>query len=79
MVTMETMKDHLATYELKNQEYLLEFSLKRADMKGALAELGKIAKQLSIGPFVFKVQFDGFRVSVIDSRAHMHIDRKSVV
>lgn len=77
MVTMETMKDHLATYELKNQEYLLEFSLKRADMKGALDELGKIAKQLSIGPFVFKVQFDGFRVSVIDSRAHMHIGAAS--
>ena len=77
MVTMETMKDHLATYELKNQEYLLEFSLKRADMKGALDELGKIAKQLSIGPFVFESQFDGFRVSVIDSRAHMHIGAAS--
>ena len=77
MVTMETMKDHLATYELKNQEYLLEFSLKRADMKGALDELGKIAKQLSIGPFVFESQFDGFRVSVVDSRAHMHIGAAS--
>ena len=77
MVTMETMKDHLATYELKNQEYLLEFSLKRADMKSALDELGKIAKQLSIGPFVFESQFDGFRVSVIDSRAHMHIGAAS--
>ena len=77
MVTMETMEKHLATYELKNQEYLLEFSLKRADMKGALDELGKIAKQLSIGPFVFESQFDGFRVSVIDSRAHMHIGAAS--
>ena len=77
MVTMETMENHLATYELKNQEYLLEFSLKRADMKGALDELGKIAKQLSIGPFVFESQFDGFRVSVIDSRAHMHIGAAS--
>ena len=77
MVTIETMKKHLATYELKNQEYLLEFSLKRADMKGALDELGKIAKQLSIGPFVFESQFDGFRVSVVDSRAHMHIGAAS--
>lgn len=77
MVTIETVENHLATYELKNQEYLLEFSLKRADMKGALDELGKIAKQLSIGPFVFESQFDGFRVSVIDSRAHMHIGAAS--
>ena len=77
MVTIETMEKHLATYELKNQEYLLEFSLKRADMKGALDELGRIAKQLSIGPFVFESQFDGFRVSVIDSRTHMHIGAAS--
>ncbi len=77
MVTIETMEKHLATYELKNQEYLLEFSLKRADMKGALDELGKIAKQLSIGPFVFESQFDGFRISVINSRAHMHIGAAS--
>ena len=77
MVTMETMEKHLATYELKNQEYLLEFSLKTSDMRDALDELDKIAEQLSIGPFVFKVQFDGFRVSVIDSRAHMHIGAAS--
>ena len=77
MVTIETMEKHLATYELKNQEYLLEFSLKTSDMRDALDELGKIAKQLSIGPFVFESQFDGFRVSVIDSRAHMRIGAAS--
>ena len=77
MVTMETMENHLASYKLKNQEYLLELSLKKADMKDALDELDKIAKQLSIGPFVFEVQFGGFRISVIDSHAHMHIGAAS--
>lgn len=77
MVTMETMEKHLASYKLKNQEYLLEFSLKTSDMRDALDELGKIAKQLSIGPFVFESQFDGFRISVVDSRAHMHIGAAS--
>lgn len=77
MVTMETMEKHLASYKLRNQEYLLEFSLKTSDIRDALDELDKIAEQLSIGPFVFKVQFDGFRVSVIDGRAHMHIGAAS--
>ena len=73
MVTIETVEKHLATYKLKNQEYLLEFSLKLSDMRDALDELNKIAKQLSIGPFVFEVQFGSFRISVIDSHAHMNI------
>ena len=74
MVTMETMENHLASYKLKNQEYLLEFSLKTSDMRDALDELDKIAKQLSIGPFVFKSQFGSFKISVIDSRACVLID-----
>lgn len=73
MVTMETMENHLASYKLKNQEYLLELSLKKADMKDALDELDKIVKQLSIGPLVFEAQFGSFRISVIDSHAHMNI------
>ena len=74
MVTIETVEKHLATYKLKNQEYLLEFSLKLSDMRDALDELNKIAKQLSIGPFVFEVRFGSFRISVIDSRACALID-----
>ena len=74
MVTIETVEKHLATYKLKNQEYLLEFSLKLSDMRDALDELDKIAKQLSIGPFVFEVQFGSFKISVINSRARALID-----
>ena len=61
MATIEIVEKHLATYKLKNQEYLLEFSLKLSDMRDALDELNKIAKQLSIGPFGFEVQFGSFR------------------
>ena len=74
MVTIETVEKHLATYKLKNQEYLLEFSLKLSDMRDALDELNKIAKQLSIGPVIFESQFGGFTISVINSRIRIHID-----
>lgn len=52
---MEQLKQYLDTYLLKDQEYKLERGLKKISLKEAQNRLTKIADQLSIGPFTFKI------------------------
>ena len=73
MTTTETIKSYLTSYKLKRQEYLLEQSLKGADIERAQGEMAKAVKQISMGPFIFEPQYNSLQVSIMGNYPHMYL------
>ena len=59
---METVREHLDTYKLRDNEHLLEQSLKKKVIQDVCDKFQDLADQLSIGPFRFELCNRGIRV-----------------
>ena len=70
MTTTEKIEEYLASYKLKHQEFLLEQSLKGADIEKAQDEMAKAVGQLPMGPFIFEPQFPSLHVSIASDNTY---------
>ncbi len=63
----------MAATEMKHQEYLLERSLQKLNIEKALDEMSKAVEQLSIGPFIFKPQYDSLWICIAGDHVHAYV------
>ena len=73
MTTIEKLEEYLASYKLKHQEFLLEQSLKGADIEKAQDEMAKAVGQLPMGPFIFEPRFPSLHVSVASDYTYIDL------
>ena len=59
---MEIVREHLDTYKLRDNEHMLEQSLKKKVIQDVCDKFQDLADQLSIGPFRFELCNRGIRV-----------------
>ena len=52
---MEIVREHLDTYKLRDNEHMLEQSLKKKVIQDVCDKFQDLADQLSIGPFRFEL------------------------
>lgn len=66
-------ESYSASYKAKHQEYLLEQSLQRLNIKKAQGEISETVRQLSVGPFIFEPQYNSLRISIADNNTHVYV------
>ena len=69
----EMTESYSTPSEVKHQEYLLEKSLQKLNIKEAQSELSEAVGQLSMGPFVFNPKYNGLRVFMTDNGALTYV------
>lgn len=66
-------ESYSASYKAKHQEYLLEQSLQRLNIKKAQGEMSEAVKQLSVGPFIFEPQYNSLRIYLAGNNTHAYV------
>lgn len=61
------------SYKAKHQEYLLEQSLQRLNIKKAQGEISEAVRQLSVGPFIFEPQYNSLRIYIAGNSTHVYV------
>ena len=69
----EMTENYSTPREVKLQEYLLEKSLQKLNIKEAQSELSEAVGRLSMGPFTFDPRYNGLRVFMTDNGALTYV------